>query len=62
MVSSYLISIAVENAAKAKFYNEDIPALEDVSTQNHCVNHANALFRDYVRLTLTDQEPHPHEN
>lgn len=29
--SVYLISTAVSNRAKAKFYDEDLPALEDVS-------------------------------
>ena len=30
--SAYLISIAVANNVKAKFYDEDLPALEDVSS------------------------------
>lgn len=30
--SAYLISIAVANKVKAKFYDEDLPILEDVSS------------------------------
>lgn len=29
--SVYIISTAIANGSKAKFYNEDLPALEDVS-------------------------------
>jgi hypothetical protein len=31
--STYLISTAIANATKRKFYSEDLPSLEDVSVK-----------------------------
>jgi hypothetical protein len=46
--SVYLISTTVANNVKAKFYNEDLPALEDVR------------FNTFPRLSFSEPDTPPH--